>query len=278
MNANITNAAASVVATPVGEQFWAMTGIIAIIVFGGLIGGWGAHLLTVGLPAQTGGEHPSKLRFFILGVIAAACVPLFLSLVQSGIITEIMFNRLNNRAESYLIFAGLCLVAALTARNFLDSLSKRVLRDLEKLGDEVKDTKRVAVAADAKAEVAGQKAEGAHEKVEAVAEVVDAREAEGQEAPLAGGQGDDEPILEGAYGAPTTAPLNDTERQVLNALTQMKLRTATGVAKDAGIPVSQIGELLDGLAERRLAAHTISPTTGGARWKITQAGAASLRG
>jgi hypothetical protein len=271
MNANITNAAASVVATPVGEQFWAMTGIIAIIVFGGLIGGWGAHLLTVGLPAQTGGEHPSKLRFFILGVIAAACVPLFLSLVQSGIITEIMFNRLNNRAESYLIFAGLCLVAALTARNFLDSLSKRVLRDLEKLGDEVQDSKRIAAAADAKAEVAEQKAEE-------VAEVIDEREAEVQDAPLAGAQGEDEPILEGTYFNPATASLSDKERQVLSALTQMTFRTATGVAKDVGMARSQIGELLDSLAERRLAAPTVSPTTRGARWKITRAGVAALRG
>ncbi|HEY0026642.1 MAG TPA: YEATS-associated helix-containing protein [Allosphingosinicella sp.] len=278
MNANIVNAAGSVVATPAGEQFWAMTGIIAIIVLGGLIGGWGAHLLTVGVPAPAGGEHPSKLRFFILGVIAAACVPLFLSLVQSGIVAEMMSNRQGKRAESCFIFAGLCLVAALTARNFLDSLSKRVLRDLEKLGDEVQDTKRIAAAADAKAEVAEQKADGADEKVEAVAEVVDAREAEAQEAPLARDQGDDEPILEGAYGAPASASLNDTERQVLNALGQMKLRAATGVAKDAGIPISRIGEMLDGLAERGLAAPTTSPTTGGKRWKITRAGAAALRG
>jgi hypothetical protein len=262
MESNVTGNAALAAAAGGQEQFWAMTGIIAIIFLGGVFGGWGATVLSKG----TAEEGEPKLRFFILGVIASACVPLFLSLVQSGIIDEIMSNRAGNRAESYLIFAGLCLVAALTARNFLDSLSKRVLRDLDKVNDKADEALR-------KSETADNKATRAEQTTEVVAEALDEQAAE----PVVRSKGIDpgDTGLESAFvGAPPA--VNATERQVLQSLTHMTFRTATGVAKDVGVPRSQIGELLDSLAERGLAAPAKSPTTNGARWKITAAGLAAL--
>jgi hypothetical protein len=61
--------------------------VLGIILIAGLVGGLGARLRP-GLA-----EPPSPQRAMLLGVIAAACVPLFLSLVQSQLIESFLANR-----------------------------------------------------------------------------------------------------------------------------------------------------------------------------------------
>ena len=51
----------------------------------------------------------------------------------------------------------------------------------------------------------------------------------------------------------------------------------SGSADPPDLPRSQIGELLDSMADKGLVAITQSPTTKGARWKITAKGIAALR-
>lgn len=231
------------------EQFGPLIVIVAVIVGTGWLGGLGARMIAGEAPAAAAEPPPSKWRFTILGIIAAACVPLFLSLVQSGLIEEILSNRNGDRVESYLIFAGLCLVAAISARTFLDSLSKRVLRDLDR-----------------KVEQANQKAEDAKETALDMAEEQ-----------LAGPPQERAVPESLAIDASALPAVEDTERRALHAMTKLSFRTATGIAIDSGMPINQIGEVLDSLAMKGLVSLEPSPTTKRPRWTLTPVGMALLR-
>ena len=257
---NLSDAAERTVALPfTWNQGWVLLAVASIIAAAGLIGGYAAFLAEDRrLVADEGDGAPRRLRFLILGVVAAACVPLFLSLVRSDVINVIISDRNGGRLESLLVFIGLCLIAAFSARAFIDSLTKQALQRLTVKVDR----------AEAKAETAREVASGAIAEMEALdgggAEIdpVDGAEAHAEAAPLP------------AEGVP---PVDELEWRVLRALTKSPLRTATGTAADAGIPTSRIGELLASLADKGLAAATRSARSGGVRWKITPAGIAALQ-
>lgn len=232
------------------EEFGPLIVIALLIIGAGGLGGLGARMIAGEPPPAAAEPPPSKWRFTILGIIAAACVPLFLSLVQSGLIEEILNNRHEDRLESYLIFAGLCLVAAISARTFLDSLSKRVLRDLDRKVDQ-----------------ANQKAEDAKETALDVAEEQLAEPRDERVVPETA-----------AIDSSTLPAVEDDERRALEAMTKLSFRTATGIAVDSGMPINQIGEVLDSLSLKGLVNLVPSPTTKRPRWTLTPAGMALLRG
>jgi hypothetical protein len=69
--------------------------ILLIIAATGIIGGWAGYLIDL---VSSGGESnqlrkQACTRYMVLGVISAACVPLFLSLVQSALITNYFYSR-----------------------------------------------------------------------------------------------------------------------------------------------------------------------------------------
>jgi hypothetical protein len=242
----------------------AFQNILLTITAAGLIGGMAAFLAEPRIDAAGKPQpDPWKValpRFLFLGLVASACVPLFLSLLQSGIIGKILDPAPtgSDRLHGYLLLAGFCLIAAFSARKFLDTVTAQVLRKAEQAQRD---------AAEAKARAAG-----AERRVETVAEVVDEQEAAAVTRQPAG----DEEGLESVPGAPS-ASVGDPERRVLETLAQKTFRTATGIASDTGVGRKHIGDLLHDLAERGLVAPTTSPHTGGKRWQITPAGLAALR-
>lgn len=231
----------------VPEDVTAVLIIAAIIVVCGLVGGYAAFMSEEKADPDGADVIPSALRFLLLGIVAAACVPLFLSLVRSEVVTVILTNRSGQRLESYLVFIGLCLIAAFSSRRFIESVSQRILQQVEKAG--------------AKAERAERKADAAQETA---LEIADERSAEVQ-APRTS--------IESMPTELVSIPgLGEHEARALLALRKMSYRTATGVAADVGMPRGQISEVLDGLAAKGFAAVTQSPTTKGLRWKITAQG------
>ena len=103
--------------------------LIILIIIGvtGIFGGYAGYLTDQISSSDAGDQiktHARK-RYMFLGLISAACVPLFLSLVQSSLITNIFVTQGNGNINQipyseFLIFAGICLVAALSARRFLE--------------------------------------------------------------------------------------------------------------------------------------------------------------
>lgn len=231
--------------------------VIGIILVTGLLGGYGGYLMEPA--ADPPGEPPRKalIRSLLLGVIAALTVPLFLSLTKSGLMGNIFAPaRIPPRPpafEDYLVFAGLCVIAAVSARRFLSSVTDRVLQ-------RVGQAERTA--ADAKIT-----AEQAKEEV---------MEGETADDPNAPPPPQIEELAALSSVTETRSPLSDDERRVLDALSKRTYRTRTGIADDSGIPRNRISELLEGLADRKLALPTKSPRTGGARWIITGRGLAAI--
>jgi DNA-binding MarR family transcriptional regulator len=243
-------------------RIWIVAGIIVIA---GLVGGWAGYLLD---PASSNDPNTRtkieiRKRYLLLGVIAAGCVPLFLSLVKSAIIDTIFGSNNKNGVEiipfaEYLIFTGFCLIAALSARNFLDTVSRQVLRDVQRATEK-------AMQAEAKASEAGERAA-------VVSDLFD--EALEKDAPSP-----QQALTEAASQLPpgaTIPEISPAERKALNAMMKMSYRTATGIAQEVGIQRNQVGELLDALASKRLVERTTSPTTHGPRWRITATGVRAL--
>lgn len=232
--------------------------IAAITIIAGIIGGIAAYLAEP-KPAEPASQEPPKRtlsRFLLLGVIAAACVPLFLSLLQSKLLEKILGGALTTTAfENYLIFMGLCLVAAFSARRFIDSVTQQVIRKAEE--------------ANRNAERAVETANQAHET--AVESLNEVESVDSDEPPPAMQQVALQP---GETNAPVS--VDAEERRALVALSRKTYRTRTGVAEDAGIARHRISEVLESLAERMLALPTRSPKTGGARWLITDRGRVAI--
>jgi hypothetical protein len=95
-------------------------------------------------------------RRLLEGVIAAATVPLFLSLIGNDIVgTIVADNPVSTVAvltSATLKFAGFCLVAALYSKTYLDSLSAKVMQ----LQKDVAESKKEAGEAKKEAEIVSQ--------------------------------------------------------------------------------------------------------------------------
>ena len=235
--------------------------LVLIIVVAGILGGVAAWLSE---PVPDDGSEPRMrparawYQYIFLSMVAAACVPLFLSLLKSGLIDGIFKAPREVPAyENYLIFIGLCLVAAVSARRFIDSITAQLIKRL----DEVDAKARRAVAAAAEAR------EVAHEAVE---EVEAADEEEGGDSPAGG------PEMSMAEARAATADVTPAERRALEAMSRRSIRTRTGIAEESGISRNRISELLEDLADKGLARPTTSKRTGGARWAITNKGKAAI--
>ena len=253
----------------ISYQIWVVG---AIVIGTGIFGGFTAYLadqasLTI---TREFSNRSSLPRYIALGISATICVPLILSLVQSTLIPKIFEpEKLDGRNTipyaEFLIFTGICIVSAISARKFLDTLSDRVLRDVTRLERRTDSIGQQAAAAQVKAIEAEAKAE-----VSSILsrEISDEQAVEPRNEPP-----------EQEFGLGLDIPrvdLSPLEQNALVRLIQVTFRTATGISQDIGIPRAQVGDLLDTLA-KRLVERTTSPTTGGPRWRITPQGAAAVR-
>jgi len=208
-------------------------------------------------PPENGKRTWSEFaRLLASGIVVAFTVPLFLSLAQSTLVQQILEPKdMTNQYPQLLIFLGFCIAASFASRAFLDTLSQRVLAA-------VRDAKAVAIKAE-------EKAERAEATVGLVEESID--RASGTAIPQP--QHVSTPALQAEAAAFELSPL---QTRALQAVGRLTMRTATGIAKDAGIPRDQVGEMLDELIRMRLVEKTTSPNTGGLRHRLTPLGIAVL--
>jgi hypothetical protein len=116
-----------------GAHFTALAVIMTVF---GILGGLISYLLADADRNKTEGEHLNPgdlLKSIIIGVGAAYLVPLFLSVLSSGMVSE-------SRDDPYklLTFAGYCLIAAISSKTFIHSLSKKVIKDIQKESENMK--------------------------------------------------------------------------------------------------------------------------------------------
>jgi uncharacterized membrane protein YeaQ/YmgE (transglycosylase-associated protein family) len=98
--------------------------LIVIIFMCGLVGGIGNTL------RENNSKQKPYLKNIVLGIIAAITVPLFLQLVSSEIIKNIINNK-TDYLNDYFVFAGFCIIASFSSISFLNSVSGRVLQSMK---------------------------------------------------------------------------------------------------------------------------------------------------
>ncbi len=75
-------------------------------------------------------------RHIYLGIGASFLVPLFLWITQSEI-----RNNIESSVSSFLVFIGFCLVAAISAEKFIQTLSNRILKEVKEIKKENEEFK-----------------------------------------------------------------------------------------------------------------------------------------
>lgn len=221
--------------------------IIAIVILGAGI--WGG-LMNFFISDPEAEPRLTWWKQIIVGVGAAFMVPLFLNMISSELIGSIRGDgdKQTGDISKLFVLAGFCLVAAVSSRAFIRSLSEKVLQ-------EVRSAKRNAQEAKEQAQVAQ----------EAVAPFVEEELAE--ESPEEIKRREQEPAV----------TVSDDERSLLKAMTNssFSMRSISGVAKDTGLDKSKVNAAISSLLAKQLVMQGQS-SSGQPRWWPTAAGRAQV--
>lgn len=107
----------------------AIVGIILLAgIFGGLVNYFTVH------NQKEAGSGRKCWEAVLVGIAASFLVPLFLSMISSDLIANC-----RNDDKYYFVFAGLCLVAGIFSRRFINSIGKKILDQVEKTKEKVYD-------------------------------------------------------------------------------------------------------------------------------------------
>lgn len=209
----------------------------------------------------------------IIGITAAFMVPLFLTMISADLIDKIRGTAGQPGNPVLLLnLAGFCLVASVSSRAFIGSLTARLLR-------EVQDARAQAEAASATAEQARQRAADATEAAliaqsdaetaQSLARAQVVEEAVGTEA-----EASPTALRTRAVDIPPSAALAQ-ESRVLQALCRgpAALRSVAGVARDSQLDAATVLTVL-GHLQHKAWALPLTGSDGQPRWFATAAGRA----
>jgi hypothetical protein len=192
------------------------------------------------------------LSDLLWGIGAALLVPLFLHIIGSDLVTAMHNLAAPASGPDYskvLVFGGFCLIAAMSAKKFISSISDRALRQVE--------------SAEKKADRAQQQASQVHAIVEHLVEPASVQAS-----------------VEAVKSS--TAYLSDEERRILAALansTKYVLRTRNGVAIETEIGVPDVDKALKTLSSKKMVATADFESSDGQKkeyWYITAIGRTAL--
>lgn len=213
--------------------------LVLTMLLAGLLGGAVNYFLSQ--------EDQPNLHYFLgrslwIGIVAAFMVPLFLNMISSKLVTDIRSSDGPLSATNLLVFAGFCLIAAVSSRAFIRTLSDRVLK-------EVREAKK--------------EAEQAKEQAQEASFIVEQRTEK------------DQPKESTAVSS--SAALTEDEKKVLEAFQRRDfvLRTTSGIIQDSHIDPAKVENILLKLRERGLVDQRRGKA-GGVRWYITQEGLESI--
>lgn len=223
-------------------------------------------------------------QHMVIGVTAAFMVPLFLTMISADLIGKIRGTP-GQPGDPVLLLnlAGFCLVASVSSRAFIGSLTERLMR-------EVRDARAQADAATNVAEQARQRATDATEAaLTAQADAGAAQElvrAQVEEEPLGdtlqGSAADPVPPQRSGppagAGLTTPSPALAQEKRVLLALTQgdMALRSVNGLVQDSRLDEATVLSVL-GHLQQKAWALSLPGSDGQPRWFATAAGKAQAQ-
>ena len=180
--------------------------IILLMLVAGVLGG-----LTNYFRGQEEEKCKSLAKNMSMGVAASLLTPLFLHTISSGLLEESATNNIKR-----LVFFGFCLVASLSSKAFIQSVSDRILRDIRETREAVNDIEK---------------------KVEPM--VSKATEPDGER---------NLGFQMRAFG------FDGNERKILECLgnTNYSWRTAGGIARESGLSTAEVLRVLNWLLSNQL--------------------------
>jgi hypothetical protein len=104
--------------------------IALIMLVAGAFGGGANYLLNRSTTIESVDKRPTLCANLFLGIVAALTVPLFLELAQSSLVGVIL-SGWQTKPETLFVFFGFCVVAAVSSRAFLQSISKQLLSSVQ---------------------------------------------------------------------------------------------------------------------------------------------------
>lgn len=236
-----------------------MTLVLGIMLGMGILGGVINYALA---PSDAVRGRNEWARAVLLGIGAAILIPLFLNTISSNLLSDVL--KAPEPGASALVFAGFCLVAAISSRAFIQTLADRVLA-------EAREARRTAN--EAKAEI-DKVAETVTEVAEAVTEP-EMPPASASAPGYAASPGDLESLPSSASAQ--VQVLSEEERAFLRAMddSRFTLRSLGGIGQQTGRPPEDVEAMLGALAEKGFVSRTQGKK--GERWALTAAGRQALR-
>lgn len=110
--------------------------LLMIMVLSGGLGGIVNFLLEANRESQVTKKH-EIIKSIIIGISAAFLVPLFLNTISSNIIAES-----KNDVYKLFVIAGFCLLASISSKPFIRTLSNKIMRELDDVKNKVSDVKK----------------------------------------------------------------------------------------------------------------------------------------
>lgn len=208
--------------------------VLLIIVLGGSLGG----LISAFISEDSEMSWAFCGRRMVIGLGAAFLVPLFLNMLSSTLL-----DQAKTSPSAYLIFGGLCIIAAVSSKAFISTPSDRLFR-------QVKDVE---------------------EKLRAVKDSVE---------PILIKEKEPEANLPFAAHSETQNSVSEPERSILLALNDgaYSMRTLDGIAKETSLDFNFVSSYISQLQNRGLASNIVGDDDR-SFWFLTQLGkmAASLQ-
>ncbi len=208
--------------------------IAAVMLIAGALGGLAAFFISDPL----NGKKLAWWQQMIVGIVAAFIVPLLLNMISADLIDKIRgVNGQNPDFSKLFVLAGFCLVAAVSQRAFIQSISEKLLQTVRETKEQVAEVKGVM---DSQIED-----EGTDEMSDSLQ----------------------------MNKFPTIADLNDDERSVLRVMANSpySMRSRTGISKDIGLEKAKVNDAIVSLMNKKLVAQGQS-TSGKPRWYPTSLG------
>ena len=201
--------------------------VLLIIILGGSLGG----LVSAFISEDADVSWAFCCRRIVIGLGAAFLVPLFLNMISSNLL-----EQARTTPSAYLIFAGFCIISAVSSKVFISSISDRLIRQVKEV----------------------------EEKLRAVKESVE---------PILIKEKEPETRAQFATRSEPQSPVSDSERSILQALNNgaYSMRTLDGIAKDTSLDLSVVSGYISQLQARGLASKIVGDDKR-SFWYLTQLG------
>lgn len=217
--------------------------ILGTMLLSGIVGGLINSYLT-----DPNVEKPlAWWQHIVVGVGASFMVPVFLNTISSRLIAEIAGTEITSEVLSkLLILAGFCLLAAVSSRAFIRSMTDRLLREVAAAKKEAKEAKEHA------------------KNAEDIAELT----VEPEPLPTAATKG----FMESNVEAPEVE-VTEIDKQILKAMVESRfsMRSISGIAKDSGLSSNTVNSNLGSMLTKDLVTEGKNKE-GQLRWYATALG------